>query len=44
MKSDIEISHQAPLLPIQDIAKKINVDQDDIEFYGKYKAKFSQSI
>lgn len=44
MKSDIEISHQAPLLPIQDIAKKINVDQDDIEFYGKYKAKFSHSI
>ncbi|EOY6969203.1 formate--tetrahydrofolate ligase [Proteus mirabilis] len=44
MKSDIEISHQAPLLLIQDIAKKINVDQDDIEFYGKYKAKFSQSI
>ncbi|HCT9108173.1 formate--tetrahydrofolate ligase [Proteus mirabilis] len=44
MKSDIEISHQAPLLPIQDVAKKINVDQDDIEFYGKYKAKFSQSI
>ncbi|HEK0808313.1 TPA: formate--tetrahydrofolate ligase [Proteus mirabilis] len=44
MKSDIEISHQAPLLPIQHIAKKINVDQDDIEFYGKYKAKFSQSI
>ncbi|ELW9235138.1 formate--tetrahydrofolate ligase [Proteus mirabilis] len=44
MKSDIKISHQAPLLPIQDIAKKINVDQDDIEFYGKYKAKFSQSI
>ncbi|HEK1923721.1 TPA: formate--tetrahydrofolate ligase [Proteus mirabilis] len=44
MKSDIEISHQAPLLPIQDIAKKINVDQDNIEFYGKYKAKFSQSI
>ncbi|AWR61034.1 formate--tetrahydrofolate ligase [Proteus mirabilis] len=44
MKSDIEISHQAPLLPIQDIAKKINVDQNDIEFYGKYKAKFSQSI
>ncbi|MFN6886094.1 formate--tetrahydrofolate ligase, partial [Proteus mirabilis] len=29
---------------MQDIAKKINVDQDDIEFYGKYKAKFSQSI
>lgn len=44
MKSDIQISHDAHLLPIQDIAKKLNIDQEDIEFYGKYKAKFSNSI
>ncbi|MEQ4923848.1 formate--tetrahydrofolate ligase [Proteus hauseri] len=44
MKSDIQISHDAHLLPIQNIAKKLNVDQEDIEFYGKYKAKFSNSI
>lgn len=44
MKSDIQISHKAHLLPIQDIAKNLDVDQEDIEFYGKYKAKFSHSI
>lgn len=44
MKSDIQISQEAHLLPIQDIAKNLNIDQDDIEFYGKYKAKFSHSI
>ncbi|OAT23386.1 formate--tetrahydrofolate ligase [Proteus myxofaciens] len=44
MKSDIEISQEAKLLPIQDIAKNLNIDNDDIEFYGKYKAKFSHSI
>lgn len=44
MKSDIQISQEAHLLPIQEIAKNLNIDQDDIEFYGKYKAKFSHSI
>lgn len=44
MKSDIQISQEAHPLPIQDIAKNLNIDQDDIEFYGKYKAKFSHSI
>lgn len=44
MKSDIQISQEAHLLPIQDIAKNLNIGQDDIEFYGKYKAKFSHSI
>ncbi|MBG2915903.1 formate--tetrahydrofolate ligase [Proteus terrae] len=44
MKSDIQISQEAHLLPIQDIAKNLNINQDDIEFYGKYKAKFSHSI
>ncbi|MCT8262363.1 formate--tetrahydrofolate ligase [Proteus terrae] len=44
MKSDIQISQEAHLLPIQDIAKNLNIDQDDIEFYGKHKAKFSHSI
>ncbi|ODQ06646.1 MULTISPECIES: formate--tetrahydrofolate ligase [Enterobacterales] len=44
MKSDIQISQEAHPLPIQDIAKNLNIDQDDIEFYGKYKAKFSHRI
>lgn len=44
MKSDIQISQEAHLLPIQDIAKKLDINQDDIDFYGKYKAKFSHQI
>lgn len=37
--SDIEIAQNATMLPIKEIAKKINIDEDDLEFYGKYKAK-----
>ncbi len=38
-KSDIEIAQEAELLPIGEIAKKLDLDMDDIELYGKYKAK-----
>ena len=41
MLTDIEISNNAKLLPIIDIAKKIGLNEDDIELYGKYKAKIS---
>lgn len=41
MKSDIEIAQEAQLLPIKDVAKQINISEDDLEFYGKYKAKIS---
>ncbi|MTH46956.1 formate--tetrahydrofolate ligase [Intestinirhabdus alba] len=44
MKSDIQIAHEAQLLPVQAIAEKLGVDADDLELYGKYKAKFSSSI
>ncbi|MFD2907495.1 formate--tetrahydrofolate ligase [Flavobacterium ardleyense] len=37
--SDIEIAQNATMLNIKEIAKKINIDEDDLEFYGKYKAK-----
>jgi len=37
--SDIEIAQKAIMSPIKEIAKKINIDEDDLEFYGKYKAK-----
>lgn len=37
--SDIEIAQSAKMLPIKEIAKKINIEEDDLEFYGKYKAK-----
>ena len=39
--TDIEIAKQVNLENILDIAKKINIDEDDIELYGKYKAKIS---
>jgi formate--tetrahydrofolate ligase len=44
MKSDIQIAHEAHLLPVQAIAEKLGVDPDDLELYGKYKAKFSNGL
>ncbi|OIQ37045.1 MAG: formate--tetrahydrofolate ligase [Bacteroidetes bacterium MedPE-SWsnd-G1] len=38
-KTDIEIAQEATLIHIKNIAKKINIDEDDMEMYGKYKAK-----
>lgn len=43
-KSDIEIAQEAELLPIGEIAKKLELDIDDIELYGKYKAKVGYNI
>ena len=37
--SDIEIAQNAIMSHIKDIAKKISISEDDLEFYGKYKAK-----
>lgn len=39
MLSDIEIARNAEMLPIEKIAEKLGIDRDDLEFYGKYKAK-----
>lgn len=41
MKSDIEIAQSVTLQPITDIVNKIGIEADDIELYGKYKAKLS---
>lgn len=41
MKTDIEIAQEAKLLPIQEIAKKLNIPEDGLELYGTYKAKIS---
>lgn len=43
MLSDIEIAEQATLDPIADIAAKVGLDSDELEFYGKYKAKIPLS-
>ncbi len=37
--SDIEIAQNATMLHIKDVAKKLNISSDDLEYYGKYKAK-----
>ncbi len=42
MKSDIEIAQECKMLPIKEVAAKIGVSEDDLELYGKYKAKFSE--
>ena len=39
MKSDIEIAQSASIQPIVNIAKQLNIPEDDLELYGKYKAK-----
>ncbi len=39
MKTDIEIAQNTDITPIAEIAKKININEDDLELYGKYKAK-----
>ena len=41
MLSDIEIAQRNEMLPISDIAAKVGLDPDDVEFYGKYKAKIA---
>ncbi|WP_373808302.1 formate--tetrahydrofolate ligase [Streptococcus ferus] len=41
MKTDIEIAQNSQLSPIKEIAAKIGIEPDDLELYGKYKAKLS---
>lgn len=44
MLSDIQIAQQAKLLPIKEVAAKIGITEDELEFYGKYKAKLSDDL
>ncbi len=44
MKTDIEIAQEAVMLPIKEVAAKIGVEEDDLELYGKYKAKLSEEF
>ena len=39
MFSDIEIAQKNEMAPIADVAKKIGIDENCLDFYGKYKAK-----
>ncbi|MCR5741418.1 MAG: formate--tetrahydrofolate ligase [Gammaproteobacteria bacterium] len=44
MKSDIEISNEYIKRRIEDVASELNIDKDDLELYGKYKAKLNESV
>lgn len=41
MKTDVQIAQEAKMLPIVDIGKELGLGEDDLELYGKYKAKIS---
>ncbi|WP_337538575.1 formate--tetrahydrofolate ligase [Suilimivivens sp.] len=41
MKTDIQIAQEAELLPIREVAEKLDITENELELYGKYKAKLS---
>ena len=43
MKKDVEIAQEAKMLPITEVAKVLDIPSDELEQYGKYKAKLSYS-
>ena len=43
-KSDIEIAQEAKAQDIRDIAKKLGLTEDEVELYGRYKAKVDYNI
>jgi len=44
MKSDIQIAQEAQMYNIKEVAKSLDIKEDDLEFYGKYKAKLSNEL
>ena len=44
MLSDIEIAQQTEMLPIRQVAEKLGIKEDELEYYGKYKAKLSEEL
>ena len=44
MLTDIEIAQQAKMKPITEVAKQIGLKEDELELYGKYKAKLSEDV
>ena len=44
MKTDIQIAQEAEMMPIRDVAAQYGIEEDDLELYGKYKAKFSDEL
>lgn len=44
MKTDIEIAQEAKMLPIKEVAAAYGITEDDLELYGKYKAKITEEL
>ena len=44
MKTDIQIAQETKMLPIKEVAASIGIKEDDLELYGKYKAKISDEL
>ena len=44
MKSDIEIAQEAEMIHIREVAKQLDITEDDLELYGKYKAKLTDEL
>ena len=44
MKTDIQIAQEATMEPIVNVAAKLGIEEDDLELYGKYKAKLSDDL
>ncbi|MBE5947434.1 MAG: formate--tetrahydrofolate ligase [Lachnospiraceae bacterium] len=44
MKTDIEIAQEAKLITVTEVAKQLGIEEDELELYGKYKAKFSDEL
>ena len=44
MKTDIQIAHEANMIHIKNVAASVGITEDELEFYGKYKAKLSDEL
>ena len=44
LKTDIQIAQEAQMLPIREVAERAGIAEEDLEFYGKYKAKLSEEF
>ncbi len=44
MKTDIEIAQEAVMRPIKEVAAQLGITEDELDFYGKYKAKFTDEL
>ena len=44
MKTDIQIAQEAEMIHIREVAAQLSIPEDDLELYGKYKAKLSDHL